>query len=294
MWPSFGDAVLHTAPRDEVKSLEHRARRCYCSAMNFDDALKHYLPRAWFRFKFLKYKYAKRGEPEIRLIGHLVEPGSTALDVGASIGIYAAEMARYADKVIAFEVNPQVADFARKVAVRNVEVVNMALSSAPGRATLKIPVHANGATMDELATIDPANPLQGRDVAACEVETKRLDDLAISRCSFIKIDVEGHEEAVLDGASNLIAAQRPILMIELDESLNKGALARLAVRYAALNYRAFFLSHGKLRPISEYDPARHQDAANLKPRHKLPRGVEYINNFVFVPEEKRARRFMGL
>ena len=87
----------------------------------------------------------------------------------------------------------------------------------------------------------------------------------------------------------LIASQRPVLMIELDESLNKGALARLAARYAALNYRAFFLSHGKLRPVSEFDPARHQNAANLKPRHKLPRGVEYINNFVFVPEEKSAR-----
>ena len=68
--------------------------------MNFDDALKHYLPRVWFRFKFLKYKYLKRGEPELWLIRHLVEPGTTALDVGASIGIYAAEMARYAGKVI--------------------------------------------------------------------------------------------------------------------------------------------------------------------------------------------------
>jgi hypothetical protein len=24
--------------------------------MNFDDALKHHLPRVWFRFKFIKYK----------------------------------------------------------------------------------------------------------------------------------------------------------------------------------------------------------------------------------------------
>jgi hypothetical protein len=68
--------------------------------------------------------------------------------------------------------------------------------------------------------------------------------------------------------------------------LNKGALARLAAHYTALNYRPFFLSQGKLRPVSEFDPARHQNAENLKPRHKLPPGAEYINNFVFVPEEK--------
>ena len=90
--------------------------------MNFDDALKHYAPRAWFRFKFLKYKYLKRGEPEIHLIRHLVAPGTTAIDIGCSIGIYAAEMARYANKVIAFEANPAVAQFARAVAPRNVEV----------------------------------------------------------------------------------------------------------------------------------------------------------------------------
>ena len=57
---------------------------------------------------------------------------------------------------------------------------------------------------------------------------KRLDDMGIANCSFIKIDVEGHEEAVLDGATALITSQRPVLMIELDESLNKDALARLA------------------------------------------------------------------
>ena len=256
--------------------------------MNFDDALKHYAPRAWFRFKFLKYKFLKRGEPEIHLIRQLVAPGTTAIDIGCSIGIYAAEMARYANKVIAFEANPAVAQFARTVAPRNVDVINVALSSTPGRAMLKIPRNPKGETVAELATIEPGNPLHAGDAAATEVEMKRLDDLNIASCSFIKIDVEGHEEAVLDGAANLIAAQRPVLMIELDETLNKGALARLAARYAAMNYRAFFLSNGKLRLVSEFDPAIHQNAANLKPRHTLPPGVEYINNFVFVPEEKSA------
>lgn len=262
--------------------------------MNFDDALKHYAPRVWFRFKSLKYKYLRRGEPEIRLIRHLVAPGSTALDVGASIGIYAAEMARYAAKVIAFEANPQVAAFTARVAPRNVEVVNVALSSAPGRASLKIPLNAGGRTIDELATIEAGNPLHAGATASADVAMKRLDDFAILNCSFIKIDVEGHEEAVLDGASALIAAQRPVLMVELNEEFNPGVVRRLAARYAALNYRGVFLSHGELHPIAEFDPARHQNAENLKPRHTLPRGAEYINNFVFIPDEKRERALARL
>lgn len=258
--------------------------------MNFDDALKHYLPRAWFAFKSIKYKYFKRGEREIRLVRHLVEPSSTALDIGASIGLYAAEMARYAGKVIAFEANPQVAAFARMVAARNVEVVNAALSSSSGRTTLKIPLNPKGVPIDELATIEADNPLHACESGSVEVEMKRLDDFNIANCSFIKIDVEGHEEAVLNGAAALIAQQRPVLMLELDETLNKGALARVAARCAALSYRGFFLSHGKLRPVAEFVSARDQDATLLKyPRHRLPPGREYINNFVFVPEEKVAR-----
>jgi hypothetical protein len=82
-----------------------------------------YLPRVWFRLKFIKYKYLGRGEPELRLIRYFVEPGTTAVDVGASIGMYSAEMARHAARVVAFEANPEVARFTRTVAARNVEVV---------------------------------------------------------------------------------------------------------------------------------------------------------------------------
>lgn len=258
--------------------------------MNFDDAVKQYLPRVWFRFKFLKYKYLKRGEPELWLIRHLVEPGTTAVDAGASIGMYAAEMARYAGKVIAFEANPRVAAFTKIVAARNVEVVNAALSSVAGRATLTIPLNPKGHTIDELATIEPGNFLHAGGGTTAEVAMQRLDDFPVSNCSFIKIDVEGHEEAVLDGAAALIAAQRPILMVELNDMFNKGVVARVADRYAALAYRGYFLSHGKMRPIAEFDPARDQDEALLKfTRHKLPRGAEFINNFVLIPEETCER-----
>ena len=253
--------------------------------MNFDDALKHYSPRVWFRFKFLKYKFLKRGEPELWLIRHLVEPGTTALDVGASIGIYAAEMARYAGKVIAFEANPEVAAFTRKVAARNVEVINMALSSRAGRTTLTVPLNAKGRAVTELASIAPQQQ-SGENAVTVEVETRRLDDVPIANCSFIKIDVEGHEEAVLDGASALIAAQRPVLMIELVEAFNPGVVARLSERYAALGYSVFFSRSG-LKPIAEFDAARDQDEALLATR-------DYAANFFFIPREKSERMLARL
>jgi FkbM family methyltransferase len=246
--------------------------------MSFDDALKLYLPRIWFRFKFIKYKYLGRGEPELRLLRHLVDAGTTAIDAGASIGMFSAEMARHAAKVLAFEANPEVAAFTRAVAPRNVEVINVALSSEPGRASLRMPKNRKGHGVTELATIGRREQ-EAIDVIAIEVETRRLDDFRIESCSFIKIDVEGHEEKVLQGAAALIARERPILMIELIESFNPGSVLRLSERFARQSYDCFFLSQGVLRPVAEFDAARHQDI----------NGREYVANFLFVPTEKKER-----
>lgn len=258
--------------------------------MNFDDALKQYLPRVWFRFKFLKYKYRGRGEAEVHLMRHLVEPGTTAIDIGSSIGLYSAEISRHAGKVLAFEANPQIAAFAAKVAPRNVEVINVALSSQEGRASVRVPVHAGGHPIDELGTIEPSNPLHAAGIGAAEVPMRRLDDLGVTDCSFIKIDVEGHEESVLDGAAALIAAQRPVVMAELNEPFTPGVVARVTSRFSALSYRGYFFSGGRLQAVSLFDPALHQStdaSALLSSTHAA--GREYVNNFIFIPDEKSER-----
>jgi FkbM family methyltransferase len=247
--------------------------------MNFDEALKQYLPRVWFRFKFIKYKYLGRGEPELWLLRHVVGAGTTAIDVGASIGMFSAEMARFAGKVLAFEANPDVATFARAVAARNIEVINVALSSHAGRATLRMPTNRKGHGVTELATIDRRSSPHADDGISIDVESKRLDEFGVDDCSFIKIDVEGHEEAVLEGATALIATQRPVLMIELMESFNPGAITRLSARFAAQSYDCFFLSRGVLKPVAAFDVTRDQNV----------NGSEYIVNFLFIPAEKKER-----
>jgi FkbM family methyltransferase len=244
--------------------------------MNFDDALKHYLPRVWFGIRFIKYKYLGRGEPELHLVRHFVEPGTTAIDIGASFGMYSTELARHSDRVIAFEANPDVAALTRRIVPRNVDVINAALSSRAGRASLKMMKNSRGTGVTEAGTI--AHDLLD-DPLVINVETRRLDEFPVGRCSFIKIDVEGHEEAVLEGAANLIARERPILLVEVLEIFNRGGVARLAARYAAQSYDCLFLFDGKFRPAAEFDESRHQ----------IPKQPGYVYNFLFVPAEKKER-----
>jgi FkbM family methyltransferase len=244
-------------------------------------------PRLWFFFRFLRYRYWK-GENEIRALQYFVPRGRMAIDAGSSIGLYAQELAWLAPKVVAFEANPDVAAFARSVASRKVRVINVALSDENGRAKLRIPLNRRGGTTNDLATIAPGNSLDSQEFVTVEIETRQLDDYNFDDCGFIKIDVEGHEDAVLDGAEKLIQKSHPVLMIELDEGLNPGAIRRIATRLSQRSYNAYFLSRGELLPISEFRIEQHQDMETfmaLSPRER--RRTEYINNFIFIPREMR-------
>jgi FkbM family methyltransferase len=254
--------------------------------------VRRFFPRFWFFCRFLRYWYW-RGENEIHMLRHFVPRGRTALDVGSSVGLYSRALARLVPKVIAFEANPEVAALARTVARPNVEVINDALSSSQGRAVLRIPVNRRGRTVNDSATIERNNIPTADSFMTIEVATMRLDDYDFTDCGFIKIDAEAHEEAVLDGAERLLQTCRPVLMIELDERVNPGAIDRVTTRLQQA-YNGYFLSYGKLWPVSEFRQTLHQniDAHMALPPRKRKK-AEYINNFIFIPREMRPPAIVG-
>src|SRR5882757_10020732 len=87
---------------------------------------------------------ARAGEPELAVLDRLVRPGGTAIDIGANQGIFAFALADIADRVVAFEPNPDYARFARWMLRGRAEVHELALSNAPGRATFHVPLSDDG------------------------------------------------------------------------------------------------------------------------------------------------------
>jgi FkbM family methyltransferase len=250
--------------------------------MSFTGYVRRYAPPLWFLFKYHRYRLFK-GEAEIHVLPEIVPPGRTAIDVGCSVGLYARALSHLAPKVIGFEANPAIAAFAKKVARRNVEIVNVALSADAAGAELRIPLSGRGRPIADLATIEASNRFAGETVTV-NVRTRRLDDYDYSDCGFIKIDTEGHEQAVLEGAVTLLRTHRPVLMIELDENLNPGTIGRVRRMLERLGYEGYFRRRRFWQPIAEFAPERYQDLARAlaEPRR---RNIEYINNFVFVPAE---------
>src|SRR5207248_10007340 len=83
---------------------------------------------------------ARTGEPELAVLTELVPRGGIAVDVGANVGFFAYALADIADRVLAFEPNPDYAFFARWMLRDRAEVHEVALSDASGRGTLYVPL----------------------------------------------------------------------------------------------------------------------------------------------------------
>ena len=150
---------------------------------------------------------------------------------------------------------------------------NIALSDRPGIASLKVPRSARGYS-NQHASLE-TNWAVAVEFGVVEVATARLDDLDLEPIGFIKIDVEGHEQAVVAGAVGLIARDRPTLLIELEERHSEQSIEASIAAVKALGYDAFVFKDGALRPIAAFDPDADHRAAVETPR--------YIFNFIFKP-----------
>jgi FkbM family methyltransferase len=164
-----------------------------------------------------------------------------------------------------------------------VQVEAVALSNEPGVMTMRVVASEPGRS-----TIEAGNSLgdvSDGTIRSIEVPVRRLDDLGLTDIGLIKIDVEGHELAVLHGATETLTQQRPAIVVEAEERHHPNSVAEITGLLQGLGYAGYFDLDGVRRPIAEFDPARHQDPANVGSQKDgwAGRGV-YVNNFVFVPE----------
>ena len=221
----------------------------------------------WRRLQGVNY------EPEMKLLDVLCDRQQVSIDVGAKLGMYTYRLLRHSKAVVAFEPIPLLATMLRTVFTgRPCRIMNCALSDAAGRTTMRIPFGSNGEVKFGRSTIESSNPLSHDDVARVEeieVEVKTLDDCDLTGIGFIKIDVEGHELAVLRGARRTLQREHPTLLVEANDHHHPGAVAQLLDLLAAEGYRGFFRRDGALIEAgSVKDPGQFQRDA--------------IENFLFV------------
>lgn len=137
----------------------------------------------------------------------------TMLDIGANIGTHCFRYAQYGH-VLCFEPNPIAFECLshNMKGIQRVKLFNVAVSDHEGMIDM-VPQGDNyGAAYTQPGTSIP---------------TMTIDSLELNACDFIKIDVEGDEIAVLNGALKTIIKYRPVMCIECNKCTleRKGLLA---------------------------------------------------------------------
>lgn len=215
------------------------------SLLNFSERVlrRLHFPKAALRARAMEFW--RNGEPEVRLLPLLVDPRRTAVDIGASNGYYSWHLMRLAAKVVACEPNPQSFAALRKAA-RGLDLRQLALSNEKGRAVLRVPVSRNFAAPG-WGTIHAGNDFAEFSPDATQsftVDVARLDDLELADVGFIKIDVEGHENEVLEGARTLLTRDRPNLLVEVGGEVRGNDPGELCATLRSLGYTTMYLRDG--------------------------------------------------
>lgn len=189
------------------------------------------------------------------LVKQCLKPGDCALDIGCNLGLLAVKMAQSvgpSGQVHAFEPAPRMIGYLRKVMMANptlpITLHEFALGSEETRLDLIIP-RDNAGHASLVASQDEEGD-------AVTVAVKRLSDVAKSegfdRVDFIKIDVEGFEAQVLEGASEMLDRLRPKFILFEEHGLHHSRnFPRSMTLLFEKGYRIFAIARSFIRPVLE-------------------------------------------
>jgi len=218
------------------------------------------------------YRLATRlhwAEPELLGLGAFVRPGDEVIDVGAALGMYTvplAELVGRTGRVSSFE--PQHRGIFTVRLLRGLtgphrgRVSRTALGPHEGSSTIVVPFHHGFPIFGHGHVEEGAGDEQGRHHRS-HAPMSTIDAWCakneIGRVSFIKVDVEGFEPAVIEGAVATIDRDRPSLLLEIEDRhllrygrTAAGFVAEIHQRWP--DYRMYTWVDGSWAPTSEIVP----------------------------------------
>lgn len=191
----------------------------------------------------------------------LVPPGSLVFDIGANVGYLSSLFARWVGQegqVISVEPIPDTFDALfksmKKLFPKTVTCFQTCVSDCPGQATMTVPQYAEGGANYYGSSIVGSSHQPGPNQFTVPATT--LDLLTEQHNpDFIKIDVEGHELAVIRGGAGFLSKCHPPLLIEVagDPDKENSEAEELFALLASWGYQPHLVENGKLRPRQRSD-----------------------------------------
>ena len=157
---------------------------------------------------------------ELDMFEELIRPGQTVIDVGANIGVHsilASKNVGTKGQVYSFEpVKDNIESLKNNLKLNkaNNVIVTEALVGSKSAKKEKIYIQPN--SVGTHSVLSPSDKFE-------EMPIVSLDDFvkttSVKNVDLIKIDVEGYEGFVLEGARKLLKQQKPILFMEFDVAM---------------------------------------------------------------------------
>jgi FkbM family methyltransferase len=198
---------------------------------------------------------------EFQFLDSFLRPGMVAVDAGANAGLYtlfAANRLGAEGLVLSFEPSArefqQLEDNVARNRLENVRCLPYALAETDGEAGLRIAgyEHSGLNTLGEFVhegvglLCSNSVPLRRLDRVAAEMGIGRLD--------FLKMDVEGAEARLLDGAQTVLKKFRPVLLLEIHDTalrVQGSGADQLRSTLREKNYRLYTFDAASGLPVAE-------------------------------------------
>lgn len=181
-----------------------------CDGSSFDYPLKSAIGRSLFSGSFEK--------SEVKFVQRSLKPGDIFLDVGANAGFYtiiAAKQVGETGHVYAFEPSPRELKLLRHNLqinkLGNVTIVERAVSNAEERTQFAI--SQDGAMNSLLKTEHHLQKIQDWQTIESTTLDSFVREFNVASINFIKVDVEGAEKLVFEGASRILSSKNKIIVL---------------------------------------------------------------------------------
>lgn len=181
----------------------------------------------WKRWQIrIGRELSQEGKEALEFLSTLIKKGSTVLDIGAYIGLFAGHLQKMVGstgRVLAFEPIPDNFQILKRLWQKHsaIELYNFALSDKDGESEFIIPQSSFNciSTAAIVSTADQLSFNKQPEYRRFTIQTRSLDslinELGLSQVSFLKCDVEGHEFEVIKGAQKLLKTQHPLIYLEI-------------------------------------------------------------------------------
>lgn len=227
--------------------------------------------------------YGEWCEAEIRAVAPILEPGCTVIDVGANIGTHTVAFSKMVGPngcVVALEpqrvVHQILCGNIALNALTNVVLLNAAAGDRAGHVRIPAIDPTSEYNFGAIAVADKTSKSEKTDL----VEVVTIDALNLQSCRLIKIDVEGMEPTVIDGARETIRRCEPALFVE-NNTVEKSAKVLSAI--SSVGYKGYWHISPYFSPRNYFGHtenifAQYQPEANLLcvPRHVSIEGLEPV------------------